>query len=113
MNISEVQMLCSEVQMLCSEGKIIWTEHVEKRMMQRNITRKDVKSCIQNGEIIEDYPDDYPFPSCLIFGSIESGRILHVVVSINDGISKILNIITVYVPNDTVFEEDMKTRRRK
>ncbi len=28
-----------EVQALCSEGKIIWTEHVEKRMAQRNISK--------------------------------------------------------------------------
>lgn len=102
-----------EVQMLCSEGKILWTEHVEKRMMQRKITREDVKRCIQNGEIIEEYPDDYPYPSCLIFGSIENEKILHVVVSISDGIPKILNIITAYFPSDWKFEADMKTRREK
>lgn len=102
-----------EVQALCSEGKIIWTEHVEKRMAQRNISRKDVKRCIMSGDIIEDYPDDYPYPSCLVFGYAENGTVLHVVVGISEGVPKILNIITAYVPNESKFMPDMKTRREK
>ena len=102
-----------EIQTLCSEGKIIWTEHVEKRMAQRNISRRDVKRCIMNGEIIEDYPDDYPYPSCLVFGYAEAERILHVVVSISDGVPRILNIITAYIPDASKFMPDMKTRRGK
>lgn len=43
--------------------------------------RADVKKCIMNGEIIEDYPDDFPHPSCLIFGHMVNNRIIHVVVS--------------------------------
>ncbi len=34
-------------------------------MQEREISRKDVISCINNGKIIEDYPDDFPSPSCL------------------------------------------------
>lgn len=106
-------MNITEVQALCSEGKIIWTEHVEKRMAQRNISRRDVKRCIMNGEIIEEYPDDYPYPSCLVFGYAEQGKILHVVVSISDGIPRILNVITAYFPDEIRFLADMKTRRGK
>ncbi|WP_205764240.1 DUF4258 domain-containing protein [Anaerovibrio slackiae] len=38
------------------------------RIQQLGILRIDVINCIMNGEIIEDYPTDYPHPSCLIFG---------------------------------------------
>jgi hypothetical protein len=31
------------------------------------------------GEIIEEYPDDTPYPSCLILGRTASGRSLHIV----------------------------------
>lgn len=37
------------------------------------------KNGIATGEIIEDYPEDYPNPSCLIFGYNVNGRILHIV----------------------------------
>ena len=37
-------------------------------MQERDISRNDVKNGIATGEIIEEYPEDYPNPSCLIFG---------------------------------------------
>lgn len=46
-----------EIQTLCSEGKIIWTEHVEKWIAQRNISRKDVKRCIKVSEVLEEITD--------------------------------------------------------
>ena len=88
-------MNINEVQALCAEGKIVWTEHVEK--------------CI----VIEEYLDDYPYPSYLIFGHAEDERVLHVVVSISDGVPRILNVITTYCPDESRFQADMKTRRGK
>ena len=35
------------------------------------------------GEIIEDYPDDFPHPSCLVFGYAVNNKIIHVVVSMD------------------------------
>lgn len=55
-------------QTLCANSKILWTKHCLERMHERDISRADVKNCILTGEIIENYPDDYPNPSCLIFG---------------------------------------------
>ena len=77
-------------------------------MGDRDIRRDDVIHCIQNGEIIEDYPEDFPHPSCLIFGTTLDNRILHVVAG-TDGTH--LYIITVYYPSAEKFEPDMKTRR--
>lgn len=36
--------------------------------------------CLQTGEIIEEYPDDFPYPSCLVFGHTKENEILHIVV---------------------------------
>ena len=64
-------------------------------------------SVINNGEIIEFYNDDYPYPSCLILGY--SGEIaLHVVASINEGI---IHLISAYVPDLTRWEKDFRTRK--
>ena len=35
-------------------------------MMERSIELTEIKQAIAKGEVIEDYPDDYPYPSCLI-----------------------------------------------
>ena len=66
-------------QQLCAESKILWTQHCLQRMQERDISRADVKNGIATGEIIEDYPDDFPNPSCLIFGHNVNGRVLHIV----------------------------------
>ncbi|MDO4523526.1 MAG: DUF4258 domain-containing protein [Eubacteriales bacterium] len=61
------------------------------------------------GEVIEDYPDDFPHPSCLIYVMLEKNRVMHVVAG-TDG--EEIFIITAYIPNTEKFEEDLKTRRR-
>lgn len=65
---------------LCIPENIEITLHDAKRLEQRDISINDVISCILTGEIIEQYPTDYPYPSCLILGSSLKSIIRHVVV---------------------------------
>ena len=97
------------IRKLISENKIKWSAHCLERMGERDIGIADVKNCIRNGEIIENYPDDYPFPSCLIFGYNTNQQVIHVVVGSD---FQNVYIITAYVPNTIKFEEDLKTRRK-
>ena len=60
--------MIEEIKSLCRQGKMEWTSHVQQRILQREISRQDVKEAIVSGEIIENYPEDYPFPSCLMLG---------------------------------------------
>lgn len=90
------------------DDTIVISEHAKNRCRERNIKQKDIKNCIATGEIIEQYPDDFPFPSCLIFGHSTDNRIIHVVIS-DEGESG--RIITAYIPNTIKFENDLKTRK--
>ena len=47
---------------------LVLTQHSRKRFEERGIKIVDVIEIINMGEIIEQYPEDYPFPSCLILG---------------------------------------------
>ncbi|MBQ9360328.1 MAG: DUF4258 domain-containing protein [Lachnospiraceae bacterium] len=98
------------VRELIKKGNLLWSVHCVAKMQERGISRKDVLNCISSGEIIEDYPDDYPTPSCLIFGMKENGEIIHTVAGC-DG--EKVYIITAYKPNKdkTVFEDDLRTRK--
>lgn len=98
------------LQALCRAGNIIWSDHVIKRLFQRNISRDSVKSCIMSGEIIEEYPDDYPYPSCLVFGLSVDGKVLHVVVG--EGAGKAW-IITAYWPDPNKWDETLKIRKER
>ena len=95
---------------LCSASKIKWTKHGLERMQERNISIADVKNCIMNGEIIEEYPNDFPITSMLVFGHNVEGRVLHTVCG-TDG--QFLYVVTAYFPDTDKFESDLKTRRTK
>ncbi len=94
---------------LVSERHIVWTEHLALRLRERGIKRADVIAGIQNGEIIEHYPDDMPFPSCLILGTAVDGKPLHVVCALDPGVNCCM--ITAYYPNSDKWESDNKTRK--
>ena len=93
---------------LCNNKAIKWTEHIALRMLKRQISRRQVIAAIQTGEIIEQYPDDTPYPSCLVLGRDTDGQSLHVVCgSARDSIW----MITAYYPDSAEWEDDLKTRR--
>jgi hypothetical protein len=90
--------------------RIKWSVHCVERLQERDISIDDVENCIKCGEIIEDYPDDFPYPSCLIFGYDTKQKVLHVVVGTDN---QFLYIITAYYPDTIKFMEDLKTRRER
>jgi len=96
------------LQKLCNDQAILMTKHAVVRMRERDIALDDIKAAIRNGEIIAQYPDDYPYPSCLVLGHCTSSRHVHVVAGIA-GTS--LWIITAYFPDKTKWEADYKTRK--
>ena len=90
-------------------GQIEWQRHALERMMERNIRRADALEVLFSGALIEDYPDDQPFPSSLFFGWREV-RPLHILAAF-DGEKAQVFVITAYEPDLAHFETDLKTRR--
>ena len=103
MDIKQLQRLYN-----ISDSNIKWAKHCFERMQERDISINDVESCLQTGEIIEDYPDDFPHPSCLIFGYTKENKVLHLVVGSN---GDTIFFITAYYPDTNKFETDLKTRK--
>ena len=87
---------------------LIFRIHAVQRMFERDISVEDVRMVISEGVVIEDYPDDTPFPSRLIFGWCER-RPIHVVVAINEVRSVI--VVTVYEPDQEKWDFDLSRRR--
>lgn len=82
--------------------------HAAKRLEQRGISISDIINGIKNGEIIEEYPDDYPYPSCLILGISISHQYLHIVAGSD---YETIWIITAYYPDPIKWTDDFKTRK--
>jgi len=57
------------LQKVVNEGRIEWLKHSLERMMERGISRNEVKQVLVNGEIIEEYLYDKPIPvHCFLDG---------------------------------------------
>jgi len=79
-------------------------------MFERDILEIDVENTIINGEIIEEYPDDRPYPSFLALGL--NDRPLHVVFAKNDEENEMI-VITAYHPDEGKWSDDYKKRIQK
>ena len=99
-----------ELRISIKDCHIEWQRHALERMMERGVSREMVKKVLMDGEVVEDYPDDSPYPSALFSGRVND-MALHVVAAL-DSESGQCFIITVYKPDLEHFESDFKTRRQ-
>ena len=102
-------MHIKEIRDKIQTGKYKITLHARKRMGQRKISADDMKIAIAAGKIIEDYPDDKPFPSCLIMGNLVDKGPLYVVCALSD----IAHIITVHWLDPAKWLDPITRRERK
>jgi hypothetical protein len=69
--------------------------HAAEEALAEEITRREIEAVMLNAELLEDYPDWWLGPSCLVRGQTDLGRDLHIVASYS-GLP--VTIITVYEP---------------
>jgi Domain of unknown function (DUF4258) len=79
-------------------------------MFVRSITAAEVRTVIDQGETIERYPRDVPYPSRLLLGLV-GGRGLHVVVA-DDANDDETVVVTVYEPDPALWRPGFRRRRR-
>ena len=83
--------------------------HAISRMFERSISESDIIHVLNTGIVIEDYPDDQPYPSCLMLGYV-GNRPLHLVTAKATD-ADILVIITVYEPDTERWQLGFKERK--
>jgi hypothetical protein len=92
------------------DRQLIFRAHAIRRMFQRRIGVAEVRAIVERGEVIEDRPDDLPYPSRLLLGAVRS-RALHVVVA-DDAASATAIVVTVYEPDPALWQPGFKRRRK-
>jgi hypothetical protein len=90
--------------------RIIFRVHAIQRMFSRGISETDIRDVLENGEIIEENPDDSPYPSRLILGFVDR-RPLHVAAS-DDPVQRATVVITVYVPDEDKWDKKFQRRTK-
>jgi hypothetical protein len=87
------------------------TDHADEEAQADRLSFDEVFTSVFQGEIVEEYPDDKPFPSCLIYGETFSGEPVHSVWAYNQE-NQWAVLITVYRPDPRRWI-DWRTRRPK
>ena len=89
--------------------RLVFSSHAVQRMFSRQISEDEVKQVIACGEIIEEQPDDRPFPSYLILDFINN-KPFHVVFAY-DEVTGTGYIVTAYIPDSNLWTDNYRKRR--
>ena len=90
-------------------NRIRITDHADEEAKADSLSFDEIFFSVLQGEIIEDYPDATPYPSCPIFGFTFRGDPVHSVWAYNRD-SRWTVLITVYRPDPNKWI-DWRTRR--
>lgn len=74
------------------------TDHADEEAQADRLTVDEIFFSVLKGEVIEEYPTDRPYPSCLIYGESFTGEPIHSVWAYNSE-TKWAVLITVYRPD--------------
>ena len=88
-------MIINKIKDFVLKEKVQIRHHARIKMRSREMKVDDVVDVLVHGEVIEEYADDKPYPSCLIYGEVH-GRAIHVVCALSE--TEII-IITAYEPD--------------
>ena len=103
--------MIAEIRECFGAGKIYYSGHARYEMEVEEfgeILDQEVHEAVLSGREIEIYPNDVPYPSCLIYGHTRKGRPIHVVCAYSE-LEGLAVIITAYEPDP---EKWLDFRRR-
>ncbi len=103
----------SEIRRCFDIDAVLYTGHARAEMRAEEfgpISDREVREAMSDCEIIEEYPDDTPYPSVLAFGVTVANRPLHAVCAYASD-NRTMIIVTVYQPDPARWEEYRRRRR--
>ena len=81
-----------------SSGQERITDHADEEAQADQLKYDEVYYSVLHGEIIEEYPTDRPYPSCLVYGETFGKEPVHSVWAYNDSTGWAV-LVTVYRPD--------------
>lgn len=94
--------MIEKIRTAIERNRINVTDHADEEMRKDNLKLGDVHFSVMNGKILETYPDDLPFPSCLIYGRTFEKDPVHSVWGYDEK-TEIAVLITVYRPDPELW----------
>ncbi|MBI4519079.1 MAG: DUF4258 domain-containing protein [Deltaproteobacteria bacterium] len=86
------------------------TDHADEETHADGLTLDEICFSVRHGEIIEEYPADRPYPSCLVYGRAIGENPVHSVWAYNAA-ARWAVLVTVYRPDPDRWIEWRQRRR--
>lgn len=71
------------------------SNHPDEQALEDDLKISEICYSVKNGEVIEEYADDFPFPSCLVYGCCSNNSPVHRVWAYNENNASAV-LMTVY-----------------
>ena len=91
---------------------VVYTRHARQEMLGEEygrIAEHEVFEAVEEGEVIESYPDDEPYPSILVLGKTTQGRAVHIVCAYSKE-DELAIIVTAYQPDPSRWIDGRRRR---
>lgn len=79
-------------------GRFLVTDHADEEARNDRLSLDEILDSATGGEVIEEYPRGYPYPSCLVLGFNAREEPIHSVWAYNE-LTDFAALITVYRPD--------------
>lgn len=93
-----------------ARGLVYVTDHADEEANNDSLLLEEVYKSLCAGEVIEDYPTDRPYPSCLVMGHNRQNKPIHSVWAYNEDTGFCV-LVTVYRPDPERWYDGYKKRR--
>lgn len=94
------------------EDRVFYSEHARREMRQEELGRiweQEVDEAVINSEVIEEYPEDTPYPTALLLGRTSERRPIHLVCAYDEREDQVV-IVTVYEPDPKRWDDTFRER---
>lgn len=105
--------LLKKIQRCFKNNLILYTQHAKSEMQMEEsgkIFDNEISEAVCEGKLIEEYVDDKPYPSILIYGRTQGERSLHIVCAFDEK-EKLAIVITAYQPNPELWIGDKRRKK--
>jgi len=102
-------MILDEIQAALRRDAYQLSQHGIQEMLADDLERPDIVDATLGGELIEDYPNAYPFPACLLLGPLAGDSPLHLVWAIDRSRGYAV-LVTTYRPDPAKWSADFRRR---
>jgi hypothetical protein len=97
---------------LAKKNKVVVSVHGYDEMAEDDIFFRDLLDSLEHGIVVEDYPDFWKGPCCLVLQQDRHGGPVHVVWGIEKNRDEPAVLITAYRPDEEKWEDGFKRRKR-